>query len=534
MRRAPLLVLIALRTCACFAPRCACSKSHSRPGRLLLNAQLDEEAPLQILAKHALAMLSSSEANRDALMEHAESNRQIVSDLMNDFGVSETGLLKAPEAEMLFKQIAQGLLREAAGSGQGAASIHAQRLLAAEESGDSSTIDEMADHLLRIADLDGDGNISLHELSELFEGDGLLGSNEEVMAQLVDRPGTLELYKLRGSLQLLPRIARHFDSDALVGESWHESVAGDSHTMMRWVAPTHARDGLSIVGLGRSADASCYYLPEWGLVLDAGLATKAFTPKTVLLSHGHRDHTQALPVLARPAPFGRAGQVVHPPMVLLPEPLVPLVENYMHAESVLNFGHAQSIADNVKALGKLDLRGVRDGDVIALPRHAYSGKRALSVEVFAAPHKDMPAVAFGIFRTGKKLKPEYAAQQARIPELMRANPGLEVSEAVKEPTLFYSGDTTIGLLEARSSEILAYRYIIHECTFLGEPTAELDEYARKRGHTHYAQLHRYICAAPNTVWVLVHWSVRYSRQDVEDFFEDKYGGVPRNVVLWIK
>ena len=128
----------------------------------------------------------------------------------------------------------------------------------------------------------------------------------------------------------------------------------------------------------------------------------------------------------------------------------------------------------------------------------------------------------------------YAAQQARIPELMRANPGLEVSEAVKEPTLFYSGDTTIGLLEARSSEILAYRYIIHECTFLGEPTAELDEYARKRGHTHYAQLHRYICAAPNTVWVLVHWSVRYSRQDVEDFFEDKYGGVPRNVVLWIK
>ena len=45
---------------------------------------------------------------------------------------------------------------------------------------------------------------------------------------------------------------------------------------------------------------------QWGVVLDAGLATKAFTPKSVLLTHGHRDHAQALPVLARAPFFGRA------------------------------------------------------------------------------------------------------------------------------------------------------------------------------------------------------------------------------------
>ena len=131
-----------------------------------------------------------------------------------------------------------------------------------------------------------------------------LSAQSSGCAPLLRRPCIWLIENCRAQCrQLLPRIARHFDKEMLQGEAWHADVAGDSHTMMRWVSPTHARDGLSIVGLGRSADASCYYLPEWGVVLDAGLATKAFTPRTVLLTHGHRDHTQALPVLARPAPF---------------------------------------------------------------------------------------------------------------------------------------------------------------------------------------------------------------------------------------
>ena len=47
--------------------------------------------------------------------------------------------------------------------------------------------------------------------------------------------------------------------------------------------------------------------------------------------------------------------------------------------------------------------------------------------------------------------------------MMKENPKLEVSEVVRELTLFYSGDTTIELLEARSSEIIKYSYVIHEC-----------------------------------------------------------------------
>ena len=75
---------------------------------------------------------------------------------------------------------------------------------------------------------------------------------------------------------------------------------------------------------------------------------------------------------------------------------------------------------------------------------------------------------------------------------MKENPNLQVSEVVRELTLFYSGDTTIDLLEARSREILKYSYVIHECAswsrslhfwadFLGARYAMLPRASRSPG-----------------------------------------------------
>eukprot|EP00965_Chrysotila_dentata_P208829 6184930-Pleurochrysis_carterae.AAC.3 len=268
---------------------------------------------------------------------------------------------------------------------------------------------------------------------------------------------------------------------------------------------------------------------RWGMVLDAGLAAKSLSPKTVLLTHGHRDHVQALPAMARP-PFS---QSTPPPKILLPAPLEPLVRQFLLAESQLNFGKPQTEEENYAALGQFDLLSCADGDVVELPKHAYLGRDGLCVEALRATHKDMPALSYGIFRKTKKLKPEFAAQRHRIKQLLKESPGIELTEIVNERLLFYTGDTTIELLEQHAAHILSYKYIVHECSFLGPPSKKLDQYALQRGHTHYAQLHPYICSAPNTTFILVHWSIRYSREDVEAFFEEQYGGVPENVVLWI-
>jgi len=282
--------------------------------------------------------------------------------------------------------------------------------------------------------------------------------------------------------------------------------------------------GLSVVGIGRSADASAYFLPELGIVLDAGLHVKSLAPKCVLLTHGHRDHTAALPAMAARA------------RVYAPAPITALVRRFLLAEAQLNYGDAaQTDEETVSALGEFEIEGVRDREEIMLPRECYAGSPTpVGVQVFEAPHKQgVPAVAYGIYRAKSRLKPELASlPKHELGALLRAD--VNITEQYSEGLVFFSGDTTIDLLRKRHTEILPkYGYVIHECTFLGPPTDQLDAATRRKGHTHYAQLHPFICAFPDTTFICVHWSLRYSKEDILAFFSQQYGGVPKNVVLWV-
>jgi ribonuclease Z len=154
--------------------------------------------------------------------------------------------------------------------------------------------------------------------------------------------------------------------------------------------------------------------------------------------------------------------------------------------------------------------------------------------VFKAPHKaGVPAVSYGLYRVKTRLKPEYAIlPKSELGALLKNN--VKITESYNEGIIFYTGDTTIHLLHNCWKEILPkYKHVIHEVTFLGQPSLELDESTEKKGHTHYSQLHPWICAFPEITFVCVHWSLRYSREDVLKFFDNEYGGVPSNVVLWI-
>ena len=98
---------------------------------------------------------------------------------------------------------------------------------------------------------------------------------------------------------------------------------------------------------------------------------------------------------------------------------------------------------------------------------------------------------------------------------------ISITESYDEGVLFYTGDTTITLLRERWRDICrVYKYIIHEVTFLGPPSSDLDNSVQRKGHTHYAQLHPWICAFPNTTFICVHWSLRYEREEVLRFFDE--------------
>jgi len=496
------------------------------------------EQALASLAATTLALLAGDEEAAEALV--GSRKRQLIQQAFQAYDVCESGTLSVEEARALFVDLARNMVTDlATPSGErqlasyqpspnkhsvpGAARAHAQRVLKMDESG--NTIERIATKLLVLADHDQDGKVSLDELAKLF--DTVYNANKAQQPDDIDRGITVETFPqplraLAGSLQLVPAIE---GNQAVIAASktleWNIGVPGDDHTLRRVELE---KNKLSIVGLGRSADASSYFLPELGMVLDAGFHVKSIRPKTVLLTHGHRDHIAALPTHAATKA-----------KILCPVAIAPLVKRYLLAEAQLNFGALQTDEQTTEALGEYDIQSVKDGDEILLPREAYQGSPTpIGVQVFRAPHKEgVPAVSYGLYRVKSRLKAEYASLPKReLGALIQK--GFQITENYNEGILFYTGDTTINLLKERWRDILPkYKHVIHEVTFLGKPSANLDEEAKRKGHTHYSQLHPWICAFPDTTFVCVHWSLRYSRQDVLQFFEDEYGGVPKNVVLWV-
>ena len=467
------------------------------------------ESAVRSLADVTLSLLAGDEDAAEELFADKDARRAAVITALDGFDVSKDGWLSRDEAEALFARLAHCIVAELA-DGKGGASeltqMHAKRVLDDDVRG---TIKRVATKLYLLADSDEDGRVSLPEFAGLF--DQVRSAPD---AETFPQP----LRALAGSLQLLPPSeSAAATSAADRSTAWHIGVPGDDHTLR-----TVQCDGFSIVGIGRSADASAYFVPELGVCFDAGLSVASLAPRSVFLTHGHRDHTAALPVLARAA------------RVYVPRAIDPLVRRFLIAEAQLNYGQAQSDAETEAFLG-LDLRPVDDGEAFLLEPDRYQGSPTpLGLEVFTAPHKKgVPSCSYGLFRRKSRLKAEYQGLDKRsLGALVRED--VQITEPYDQGVLFFSGDTTIDLLRERHQEILPkYETVIHEVTFLGEPSEDLDAATRKKGHTHYAQLHPWIAAFPRTTFVLVHWSLRYSKEEVLAFFDKSYGGVPKNVVLWI-
>ena len=517
------------------------------------------EQALASLAATTLALLAGDQEAAEALVGSTEKKRQLIHEAFQAYDVCESGRLSVEEARSLFVDLARNIVSDIAtpshdrtenqklpsytpsdGSKSkgipGAARAHAQRVLANDEAG--NTIERTATKLLLMADKDRNGLISLEELAGLFETIFNATSNNTTQNDDGDnynnqkkknkKPNNVEtfpqpLLAMAGSLQLIPAIeGREALEAASKTQNWNIGVPGDDHTLRRVQLPHHK---LSIVGLGRSADASSYFLPELGIVLDAGIHVKSIVPKTVLLTHGHRDHIAALPTHA-----------AMKSKIVCPRPISEMVRKYLLAEAQLNYGDAtQTDQETIEALGEYDIVPVWDQDHVLLPKEYYTGSsKPIGIEVFRAPHKEgVPAVSYGIYQAKTRLKSEYATlDKSELGKLIQQD--VTITEKYEDGLLFYTGDTTIRLLKERWKDIFPkYKQIIHEVTFLGKPSRELDDSANAKGHTHYAQLHPWICAFPDITFVCVHWSLRYSRQDVLQFFDEEYGGVPKNVVLWI-
>jgi ribonuclease Z len=111
----------------------------------------------------------------------------------------------------------------------------------------------------------------------------------------------------------------------------------------------------------------------------------------------------------------------------------------------------------------------------------------------------------------------------------RRKEGVEVDVEVDRPLFAFLGDTHVDVFE-RNPWLFDYPVLITECTFLDD--AEMDR-ANRVGHTVWSRLKPVVTAHPETLFVLIHFSLRYSDREVLAFFQREWEEVKDNVLLWV-
>jgi len=260
------------------------------------------------------------------------------------------------------------------------------------------------------------------------------------------------------------------------------------------------RVNLTLKGHSRGGERSGFFIPEVGVCFDAGLNTD-FSPQSILITHCHSDHSFCLPMMLT--------GVDPPPLVCCPKEHVHLFENFVQAKRLLSSAGRNHWRNS--------FLGVKPGDTVPLGNSYFA-------QVFRLIHS-VPTVGYGLCNQRAKLKPEFLGKPGKELAALRQS-GVEISDTITVPLVAYLCDTTTDVF-AFHPELLDYPVVLVECTFLGDDVLET---ASKSRHTHWNDLKPIIASHPNTHFVLIHFSMRYSLEDLDQFFSGD-NSLP-NITVW--
>jgi len=312
----------------------------------------------------------------------------------------------------------------------------------------------------------------------------------------------------------------------------------DRSEVLEWRFPK-PYNGYVLTGKSRAAWHTSFVIPQLNLLLDAGLCVNKLRPKHIFLTHGHSDHTLLSPAFVKRE---------DPPDVFCPAEMAGVFDEFIRANTMLNLGGLVGEEDAWVSSGddegegdaaaataaqngdKKWLRcthvtnGLRPGDTVPLRRL----KTDVWATAFACDHS-VPCLGYVFGVTNRRLRPEHVGRSG--PELQALRQaGVKIAAPVRSPVFAFLGDTTPAPLVAEPDWLRdGIPVVITECSFLH---AEHKPQADRTKHTVWADLEKVIRKWPRTTFVLMHFSLRYSDEDIRRFFNE-LDDPPSNIVVWV-
>jgi len=272
-------------------------------------------------------------------------------------------------------------------------------------------------------------------------------------------------------------------------------------------------NGLTLRGHSRSGERTCFYIPELSTYLDAGLQGIG-EPLMILLTHGHCDHSHALPMM-------NIGLDVKTNLYV-PRAIAHKAAKYIIAMYQLN--NCTDKACNLDDKYPFTVVDSYHKYQTTIKKHQYQ------IETFKCYHS-VPSMGFGITELRSKLKDEYLDLPGKEIGKLRKE-GVEINYMKEYPLIAYMGDTTIKVFEDElNKNVFNYPYIMIESTYFYPDQIDM---AIKHTHTHWTQLRPYVLQHPDIIFILIHFSPRYRDQEIIDFFdnEQKIHSI-NNIIVWI-
>lgn len=251
---------------------------------------------------------------------------------------------------------------------------------------------------------------------------------------------------------------------------------------------------LTLRGVSLGGVYTSIHVPELGVLFDAGIpARSTASADDWFLSHGHADHVGAIAsLLGIRALSGKT----KPPRVYLP---VEIESQLLEALAMLGKLQRYDLT--------IDTVGLKPGDTCVL-------RGDLSVRCFRT-HHTVPSLGYSLFRTIKKLRPEFAKLKgADIAERRRA--GVDLFREEERHELSYATDTLVQVLD-HNPELYDARTLILESTFLDDRKTLTA--SRAGCHIHLDELIERAELFRNENLVLMHFSQLYKPSEVRNILE---------------